>query len=110
MSEGSWDRWNSPEERSRQLLVQGVSLCAAWVRGRGGEKPFLGPREGVSTYTPRPRPLPLSGEASSSSVASPGTAGHALLFRDHVVLKKDFKARAAATRCAAAAAQGPLLR
>jgi hypothetical protein len=25
------------------------------------------------------------------TVSSPGGAGHALLFRDHVVLKKDFK-------------------
>ncbi|WIA11894.1 hypothetical protein OEZ85_011978 [Tetradesmus obliquus] len=35
--------------------------------------------------------LACLGAAAGVTVSSPGGAGHALLFRDHVVLKKDFK-------------------
>jgi hypothetical protein len=40
-----------------------------------------------------PRPLKRSGDGVR--VSAPGAAGHALLFRDHIILKKDMKARSA---------------
>jgi hypothetical protein len=38
----------------------------------------------------RPSPRPAPGD-TANTVSSPGHAGHALLFRDHIVVKKDFK-------------------
>lgn len=82
--------------RASSLTLAELSVCC--VRERDMHNPLSLSRSLAPALTQT-----ADAPAAPSALSSPGAAGHALQFRDHVVVKKDFKVRmrASARRSAA---------
>lgn len=80
------------EAASRRFSREVLSNSLTHRKGLTGPGPVNDPSDPwVSTRKMRTRQLQTAGVPSQGAVSKPGGAGHALLFKDHVVVTTDLK-------------------